>query len=258
MKTVIVKTQLEWDNLPKSYQDHTIIEIRCESEIVIKTTPGSSTVRAYGSSTVRAYDSSTVTAYDSSTVRAYDSSTVRAYDSSTVTACNSSTVRAESNLSIITLLAFSVAFVKAKATMKISIKSKSATVIKVVEPKTVIEWLDFYGVEHSREAVLFKRVSNDLKTQEKTDNETVWSIGSVLEHSNWNPSQKECGAGKFHACHHPSACDMYRDTSGDRYVAIKVAVNDMFVWKDDPQHPNKIAFRKGTVLYECDVNGNRK
>ena len=248
MKTVIVKTQSEWDILPKSYTDHTIIEIRCKLEIIVRITPDSSTVTAYDSSTVRACDSSTVTAYGSSTVRACGSSTVTAYDSSTV--------RAESAISIITLFAFSVAFVKLN--MKVLIKSKNATVITVRPPKTATEWLDFHGVEHSKEAVLFKRVSHDFKTQEKTSNETTWSIGSVLEHPNWGPSLEECGAGKFHACHHPSACDMYRVSTGDKYVAIKIDVNAMFVWKDDPQHPNKIAFRKGTVLYECDVNGNKK
>ena len=104
MKTTIVTTQAEFDALPPSFPEFTEIEIRADgaTEIVVRKTPGSSTVTAYDSSTVRAYDSSTVTACGSSTVTAcgsstvtaYDSSTVTAYDSSTVTACGSSTVRA--------------------------------------------------------------------------------------------------------------------------------------------------------------------
>jgi len=112
MATIVVKTQKEFDQLPESFKELTSIEIRSDKDltIVVKKTPGNSTVwaygnstvAAYGSSTVRAYDSSTVAAYNSSAVWAYDSSTVYAYnssavwayDSSTVWACNSSTVKA--------------------------------------------------------------------------------------------------------------------------------------------------------------------
>jgi len=102
MNKVIIKTQQEWDNLPKAFDTDTVIEIRYTEVISIYSVPerstvyahNSSTVNAYNSSMVNAHNSSTVNAYDSSRVYAHNSSTVNAYDSSRVYAHNSSTVNA--------------------------------------------------------------------------------------------------------------------------------------------------------------------
>ena len=86
MVTIVVKTQKEFDELPENFKEFTFVEIRSDNDltIVVKKTPGNSTVTAYDNSAVWACDSSTVKAYDSSTVKAFDSSTVWACDSSTV------------------------------------------------------------------------------------------------------------------------------------------------------------------------------
>ena len=107
--------------------------------------------------------------------------------------------------------------------------------------------------------ILFKRVSVDFKTQEGTSDETVWNIGSMVEHANWTPKDKECGAGKFHACSRPFFCNEFRSAVGDRYIAIKVNIKDLHAWTSkDAQYPHKIAFRKGKILYECDKFGKKK
>ena len=98
--------------------------------------------------------------------------------------------------------------------------------------------------------ILYKRVSEDFKTQEGTENETLWSINSIVEHPNWNPSQAECGEGKFHACALPFWCDNFRSKRGDRYIAIEVNIKDLYEWTNNPSYPNKIGFRKCKVLAE--------
>ena len=103
---------------------------------------------------------------------------------------------------------------------------------------------------------LFKKVSHDFKTQEETENETLWTIGTTLTHPNWNPTREECGEGKFHACAKPYWCDGFRNNKGDRYIAIEIPVSDLFEWKDLPSYPYKIAFRSGKVIGECDRSGN--
>lgn len=105
--------------------------------------------------------------------------------------------------------------------------------------------------------MLFKRVSKEWLTQEGTDNETAWAPGSQLTHLAWSPESEECGGGKFHACHSPAACDEFRSTEGDRYVAIRVKVCDLYAWIENPSYPSKIAFRGGHVLYEVDRFGDR-
>jgi hypothetical protein len=105
--------------------------------------------------------------------------------------------------------------------------------------------------------ILYKRVSEDFKTLEGSSNETVWPVGTTLDHPNWNPGEQECGSGKFHACDIPAACDEFRyEKLDDKYIAVEVKISDTCQWQN-PEYPHKIAFRKGTVLYECDRNGKK-
>ena len=104
--------------------------------------------------------------------------------------------------------------------------------------------------------VLIKRVSKDWKTQEGTQNETTWIIGSTLEHPAWNPSEQECGEGKYHACAEPFFCDAFRNEKfDDKYVALRIAIKDLYAWPKEPQYPHKIAFKRGTVLHQVNLAG---
>ncbi len=139
----------------------------------------------------------------------------------------------------------------------LKIKIKKSKTAKVQRYKKEEKYLEREGIAVNKgKVVLFKRVSKDYKTQEGTSNETSWNIGKSIEHPNWNPMEEECGAGKFHACSRPFFCDEFRNEEGDRYIAIEIAVKDLYEWKN-PSYPHKIAFRKGKVLYECDRYGNK-
>jgi len=100
--------------------------------------------------------------------------------------------------------------------------------------------------------ILYKKVSKDFKTQENTANETLWLPGTKVEHHNWNPTNSECGEGKFHACAKPYWCDIFRTNKGDRYISVKVNINDIYEWKDNPVYPFKIGFRKALEIKEVD------
>src|SRR5436190_2102390 len=129
MKTVVVTTQAEWNALPASFSEFTTVEIRSDPkiEIVVRTIPTESQVRACDCSQVTACDSSQVPACDSSQVRAYDSSQVRAYGSSQVSAYDSSGVHVQSVNCVIDLGGFAVAMMLAKA--KVKRRGKKTTVI---------------------------------------------------------------------------------------------------------------------------------
>ena len=140
---------------------------------------------------------------------------------------------------------------------KILKKSKTATVITPKQKEGVLGWLEDNATESKKECVtLFKRVSNDFKTQEGTKNETLWTIGTTVDHPSWSPKEKECGEGKFHACSRAYFCDQFRDKKDDRYVAIEVSTKDMYAWKN-AEYPHKIAFRKCKVLFECNKFGEK-
>jgi hypothetical protein len=327
MNEIIVKSQKDWDALPKSFEEFTVIKIvDSEETISINRNPGSSSVVAHGSSRVDAHGSSSVDAYDSSSVVAYDSSSVDAYGSSSVDAHGSSRVVAHGSSRVVAhdssrvdahgsssvdahdssrvdahgsssvvaygssrvdaydssrvdahgssrvdaydssrvdaydssrvnLKTFSVAFINSK-TCKI-IKGKYATVIIPKRPQNIKQWIDFEGIKkQDKNILLYKRVSKDWLTQEGTPNETCWKPGTKFKHSAWEPKTEECGAGKYHACSFPAACNEFRKTDGDRYVCLSVKPADCYFWKDG-SYPHKIAVRSGTVLYECDFMGEK-
>jgi hypothetical protein len=131
-----------------------------------------------------------------------------------------------------------------------SLKLKSKTI------KLNHSYLQRFNIRIKRGfVILYKKVSKEFKTQEGTRNETHWRINRVMEHPKWNPTKEECGEGKFHACAYPFWCDKFRNVKGDRYIAIKVNVKDIYEWKDNPSYPQKIGFRKGRVMTEVERTG---
>ena len=221
-KIISVKSQIEFDALPQVFAEYTIISVASTEIIVVH----------------------------------------KARENSRVVARENASIYLLSADSTVTLYGFSVCFCQA-GKGKVKHASKTATVIKPVAREGVAAWLEREGAQITGKSVcLYKRVSSELKTQEGTPNETVWAIGHTLTHPAWAPKQAECGPGKFHACARPYLCDEFRSVSGDRYVAIRIALADLHVWDNAPSYPHKIAFRKGKVLYEVDwmgekvVNGN--
>lgn len=106
-------------------------------------------------------------------------------------------------------------------------------------------------------AIVYKIVTDDFKTQKGRENEFLYPIGKTVETKDWRPREAECGAGKLHACDKPISCNRFRGFRADTYIAIQVDLKDCYVWdeyrgKYQPRcvFPEKIAFRKGKVLYE--------
>ena len=263
MKTIIIKDQAHWDSQPKRFDEFTVLEIR-EGLFVIKSVPENSRAVLRESSSAVLRESSSAVLWGSSRAELRESSRAELRESSSAELWESSSAELWESSgchcyheSIATLFAFSVAraFGKSKALKK----AKTATIIKPVEKQfaSAKDWLDKEGVTISgKAATIFKRVSGDFKTQEKTSNETLWAVGSTVTHHNWDPNEKECGEGKFHACSRPYFCDEFRSNDGDKYVAIRVNVADMKAWPG-AMYPHKIAFRSGVVLYECDSFGEK-
>ena len=141
--------------------------------------------------------------------------------------------------------------------LKIKIKKEKTCLIQRFDDTIKKVFLVREGIEKKgRDVILFKRVSKDFKTQEGTKNETSWNIGSTITHQNWEPTQSECGAGKFHACSRPYFCDEFRSDDGDKYIAVRIKVADLYEW-ERPEYPHKIAFHTGKVLYECNKYGGK-
>ena len=268
---ITITTQAELDGLPDKLNEFTRIYIKSSNRIIVRrarenssvearenssvVARGNSSVVARENSSVVARENSSVEAWGNSSVVAWENSSVEAWGNSSVVARGNSCIRCQSESCDIVLWGFAVLFLLVKKN-KAKLKSKTATIIKPIRKPGTDGWLKDEGVEGAKKVILFKRVSSDWKTQENTENETLWTIGSTLQHQLWSPKDSECGDGKFHACSRPYFCDEFRSVKGDRYVAVKIAKRDLYAWPN-ADYPHKIAFRAGTVLYECDKHGKK-
>ena len=210
MKEIIVHTQEELDAIPKDCTDKIII--KSKNEIVVSnryyccvmacgssnvtacgssnvTACDSSNVTAYGSSNVTAYGSSNVTAYGSSNVTAYGSSNVTACGSSNVTACGSSNVTACGNCQVL----------KKNDNCKIQV-SGNARIVHL--PKTVDEFIDYYGIKHAdSKATLYKAVHKSEKGYFSNYNrDFTYNIGETIKEECSSDVDKDCATG-IHVAH---------------------------------------------------------
>jgi hypothetical protein len=210
---------------------------------------------ARDNSHVEAWGSSHVEAWGSSHVEALDNSHVEAWGSSHVEAWGSVCVQIQSDFCSVVLFAFAVGIALAKAEIKK--KSDTATIVRPERREGVAGWLEDHAIAVEADRVLlYKRVSSDFLTQQGKAWEQRWDPGSTVEHSAWEPESSECGPCKFHACARPYFADEFCDGMNDRYVAVEIAVADLYAWPN-PSYPHKIAFRAGRVLYECDLYATR-
>lgn len=195
-------------------------------------------------------DSCMIFAFDNTIIR-----TVYKYTNFTAKLYNTSTIHNNSGVCNIELYDYATAFLSVKpATLK---KASTAHTVFVSYDKGVEGWLKRNQVKVTKGFVtIYKRVSVGFKTQENTQRETFWKVGSTVIIGTWDPYVQECGPGKFHGCAAPYLCDKYREKPSDRYIAIRVNVKDMYAWNGGA-FTDKIAFRKGKVLYECDRFGKK-
>jgi hypothetical protein len=231
-----------WENSSVEAWENSSVEVR-----------GNSSVVARENSSVVARENSSVVAWGNSSVVARENSSVVARENSSVEAWENSSVKLLYAIKKVILYGFSVCWKPFDLDFKVEKKSKYAYIQEYKD----LGWLERNGIEKKLEVILYKKVSKDFKTQENTPNETLWKIGSIVECKNWQPQKSECGDGKFHAVSRPYFADGFRNVQGDKYIAVEIALKDLYEWKDEPDYPHKIGFRKGKVLYECDRFGKQ-
>jgi hypothetical protein len=205
---------------------------------------------ALDNASVEARDNASVEARDNASVEAWGNASVVARVNASVEAWGNASVRIYTQIKSLVLFGFSVCF--KPFDLKIKIKKSETAHIQNIKP---LGWFENNGITKTKTTILYKKVSKDFLTQERTKNETKWEIGATVTHPNWKPEQKECGDGKFHACSRPYFCDEFRNNPGDIYIALLIKFADVYEWKNYPQYPHKIGFREGKVLYECDKFG---
>jgi len=132
MSEIIVKSQLDWDQIPDDFKGY--IYIQSDTRIVVEKRKGckvvardNSSVLAYGDSSVVALENSSVVAWENSVVNAWDNSVVEARGNSSIVARGNSSVWALDNSVV-------------KAWGNSSVEARDNSVVKAWDNSVVKAW----------------------------------------------------------------------------------------------------------------------
>ena len=213
LKEITVKTQAELDAIPENYKGRIYIEFGTQDEPAVVNlryyysveARDNSSVEAWGNSSVEARDNSSVVAWGNSSVVARGNSSVEAWDNSSVEARDNSSVEARGNSSV---EARDNSSVEACGNTQVNQKSESSKITIsgnariVYDPKNTNEYIDFYGIKHTKtRATLYKAVHKiDGRYVSDYDKSFTYEIGKIIK-TEVDPDTSEiCGRG-IHLSH---------------------------------------------------------
>ena len=214
--SITVKTQSELDKIPIDCNETIYIEFgTCFKPAIVKNKYRYSVV-ARGNSSVEAWENSSVEAWENSSVVARENSSVEAWGNSSVEAWENSSVEANANVQVVDRLDGG----------KICISGNAR---KVYMPKTIKEFMDFYGIRHDKEnATFYKAVHKltDIYVSDRNRN-FVYAIGSKVKEPDCEQNIYEpCGKG-IHISHLGWAIDYGRNWDNLAILELKVKIDDI-------------------------------
>ena len=111
-------------------------------------------------------------------------------------------------------------------------------------------WCEFFGVEVKRgHAIVYKAVRDSFSSARGFH----YPIGKKVEAPDWDGGKVECGGGLHFSPRAFMALEF--DSDAKRFLACRVALEDMRKPHAGDTYPHKIKARCCDVLYECDQDG---
>ena len=203
-------------------------------------------VVARGNSSVEARENSSVVAWENSSVVAWVNSSVVAWGNSSVVSWGNSSVEAWGNSQIVDRL----------LTGKIRVSGNARIVYM---PKTIHEFMDFYGIKHTKtKAIFYKAVrkSEDGKLISDYDENFEYIVGKTkTEKCDTNPDC-ECGCG-IHISYLNWALRFGANWRNLAIIECEVKIADIVMPKnaDGKVRTSKIKVIREVPLEECGVFG---
>ena len=257
---ITVKTQEELDQIPKDFTGTVYIEfgktfspaivrdrfgyrvVACGNSSVVAR--GNSSVEAWENSSVVAWDNSSVVACGNSSVVARDNSSVAVWENSSVEACGNSSVVARGNSSVEAWENSSVeawenssveacgntqvvdCLMEAKGKIKISGNARI-----VHNPKNVHEYMDFYGLPHTKKyGTFYKAVRKvDGKYISDFDCNFEYEVGKTAKSEYLDTDVEEnCGRG-IHIAYLQWALDFGANWDNLAILEVKAKLDNVIV-----------------------------
>ena len=266
---ITVKTQEELDQIPKDFTGTVYIEFGTDfSPAIIRERFGyrvvawgnssvvaweNSSVVAWGNSSVEARENSSVVAWENSSVEAWGNSSVVAWGNSSVEAWGNSSVEARENSSVEAWENSSVeawgntqvvdCLMGAKGRIKISGNARI-----VHNPKNVHEYMDFYGLPHTKKyGTFYKAVRKvDGKYISDYDCNFEYEVGKTAKSEYLDTDvSKLCGKG-IHVAHLQWVLDFGRDWNDLAILEVKAKLDNVIV----PLNAGKVRVDEVKVIRE--------
>ncbi len=251
LSEITVATQEEMNMIPDDFKGRIYIKSKFRISVNKRyywsvEARGNSSVVARGNSSVEARGNSSVEARENSSVVAWENSSVVAWENSSVVARENSSVVARGNSQIVDRL----------LTGKIQVSGNARIVYM---PKTIHEFMDFYGIKHTKTKATFYKVVHkdcDGRLISDFDSNFEYKEGEIKTENCDTDINVDCSFG-IHISHLDWAL---RFGSGWHNLAIiecEVKISDIVMPKntDGKVRTSKIKVIREVPLEECGVYG---
>ena len=275
LSEIIVTNQAELDMIPDDFKGR--IYIKSDVRIVVKKryywrveARGNSSVVARENSSVVARENSSVVAWENSSVVARGNSSVVAWENSSVVARENSSVVARENSSVVarensSVEAWENSSVVASANAQIVDRQINGTIqisgnARIVYmPKNIHEFMDFYGIKHTKtKATFYKAVRKQDDGRLISDYNCTfeYKVGETKSENCDSDAQRECSYG-IHISHLNWALRFGSDWDNLAIIECETKISDI-VMPDDTDgkvRTSKIKVLREVPLEECGVYG---
>ena len=260
---IVVKSQKELDDIPLDFKGRIYIEFGGPFNRAVVRNKYYYKVVARGNSSVEARGNSSVEAWENSSVVAWGNSSVEAWENSSVEAWENSSVEARENSSVV---AWGNSSVDGNGNSQINDRSNNNAKIKisgnsriVYNPKNINDFIDFYGIKHTKTKAIFYKAVRKVggKYLADYDRNFEYIIGENKKVDYIDKDINEtCGRG-IHISHLNWALNFGRSWDNLAIIEVETKIEDIVcpVGTDGKVRTSQVKVLREIPLEECGVYG---
>ena len=225
-----------WENSSVVARENSSVEARENSSVV-----------AWENSSVEARENSSVVAWENSSVEAWENSSVEAWENSSVVARENSSVVAGGNTQVVSQRYF-------RGRIKLSGNART-----VYMPDNIEEFMNFYGIKHTKTKATFYKAVNkyeDGSYHSNWDSDFIYEIGKKKKENCDANVDEDCSSG-IHISHLNWALDYSRNWNNLAILEVETKISDIVLPKntDGKVRTSEVKVIREVPLEECGLYG---
>ena len=245
-----------WENSSVVARENSSVVAWENSSVVARE---NSSVVAWENSSVVAWENSSVVARENSSVEARENSSVVAWENSSVVARENSSVVARENSSVVAQGNTQVVDRLDKYNYSIGKILISGNARKVYMPKNINEFMDFYGIKHTKtKATFYKAVRKyeDGTYHADWKRDFTYELGKTKTEQCDTNTKENCGCG-IHIAHLNWALNFGRNWSDLAIIEVETKIENIVMPEDTDGkvRTSKVKVLREVPLEECGAYG---